>query len=69
MKRGEYVRVNGIRYDSYDGEVGRVSGDIAPIKGKPACAVDMGDMVISALEEDLTVVENPKARRLPRVRA
>lgn len=67
MKRGDYVRVSGFNYGSYDGEVGRIYGDVAPVKGKPAYAVDMGGMVIAVLEEDLTVTEKPsKGRRLQR---
>ena len=71
MKRGDYVRVSGIEYGSYDGEIGRIYGDVAPVKGKPAWAVDMGDSrenstVIAALETHLTVVDNPKSRKLPR---
>lgn len=69
MKRGDYVRVSGIKYGSYDGEIGRIYGDIAPVKGKPAYAVDMGGVVIAALEKDLTVVDNPKARKLKRADA
>ena len=58
--------MSGIEYGSYDGKIGRIYGDIAPVKGKPARAVDMGDIVISALETDLAVVENPKACKLKR---
>ncbi len=70
MKRGDYVRVSGIEYGSYDGEIGRIYGDIAPVKGKSAYAVDMGDVVIAAREKDLEVVDNPsKGRRIPRWKA
>lgn len=70
MKKGDYVRVSGIEYGSYDGEIGRIYGDVAPVKGKPAWAVDMGGMVIAVLEEDLTVAEKPsKGRRLQRWQA
>lgn len=67
IERGTRVRVSGEAYGSYDGEVGRVVGDIAPCKGKPAYAVDMGDVVIGALEEDLTVVEAKGAKRITRI--
>lgn len=66
MKKGDYVRVSGVEYGTFDGEIGRLYGDVAPVKGKPAWAVDMGDVVIAALETDLTVVDNPKSRKLPR---
>ena len=66
MKRGDYVKVSGLQYGSYDGEIGRVSGDLAPFKGKAAYAVDMGDVVIAALEEDLTVTEKPGSKRIKR---
>ena len=63
IERGAYVRLSGVKYESYDGEIGRVYGDLAPVKGEPAYGVDMGDVVIAALQKDLTVVENPKAKR------
>ena len=66
IKRGEYVRVSGIKYGSYDGEIGRVYGDLAPVKGEPAYCVDVGGMAITVLQKDLTVVENPKARKIKR---
>lgn len=69
MKKGDYVRVSGIEYGTFDGEIGRLYGDVAPVKGKPAYAVDMGGMVIAALEEDLTVVDNPKSRKDKEARA
>lgn len=70
MKKGDYVRVSGVEYGTFDGEIGRLYGDVAPVKGKPAWAVDMGDVVIAALEEDLTVTEKPsKGRRLQRWQA
>ena len=67
IERGAYVRVSGVKYGTYDGEVGRVYGDLAPVKGEPAYGVDMGDMLIAALQKDLTVVENPKAKRVKRM--
>jgi hypothetical protein len=69
IKRGEYFRVSGEKYGSYDGEIGCVYGDTTPIKGKPAVGVDMGDVLIAALEEDCTVVDNPKAKKIKRVEA
>ena len=70
MKKGDYVRVSGIEYGSYDGEIGRIYGDIAPVKGKPAYAVDVGGMVIAAREQDLEVVYKPtKGRQIPRWQA
>ena len=67
IERGARVRVSGEAYGSYDGEVGRVFGDIAPCKGKPAYAVDMGDVVIGVLQKDLTVVEAKGAKRITRL--
>ena len=55
IKRGEYVRVSGIKY-----------GDMAPVKGEPAYCVDVGGMVITVLQKDLAVVENPKVRKIKR---
>ena len=66
IERGAYVRISGVEYGTYDGEIGRVYGDLAPVKGEPAYGVDMGDVVIAALQKDLTVVENPKAKRINR---
>ena len=67
IERGSYVRVSGEKYGSYDGEVGRVYGDLNPVRGEPAYGVDMGGMVIAALQKDLTVVESPKAKRIRRM--
>lgn len=67
IERGAYVRVTGVQYGSYDGEVGRVYGDLAPVKGEPAYGVDMGDILIAALEKDLTVVERSSTGRVKRM--
>lgn len=64
FERGAYVRLSGVKYESYDGEIGRVYGDLAPVKGEPAYGVEMMDgMLIAALQKDLTVAENPKEKR------
>ena len=66
FRRGSYVRLSGLCYGTYDGEIGRVVGDLAPVKGKTAYAVNMGDVVIAALEADMSAAEPPKGRRIPR---
>ena len=71
MRKGDFVRVSGIRYGSYDGEIGRVYGPAGRIKGKTTYAVDMGGTVITVLETDLTVEElkkdpNEKTIRFPK---
>ena len=66
FRRGSYVRLSGICYGTYDGEIGRVVGDLAPVKGKTAYAVNMGDVVIAALEADMSAAEPPKGRQIPR---
>ena len=65
FRRGSYVRLSGLCYGTYDGEIGRVVGDLAPVKGHPAYAVNMGDVVIAALEADMSAAEPPKGRRIP----
>lgn len=66
FRRGDHVRLSGLRYGTYDGEIGRVVGDLAPVKGHPAYAVDMGDVVVAALEADMSAAEPPKDRQIPR---
>ena len=66
FRRGTYVRLSGLCYGTYDGEIGRVVGDLAPVKGKSAYAVNMGDVVIAALEADMSAAEPPKGRQIPR---
>lgn len=67
IERGAYVRVSSVKYGTYDGEIGRVYGDLAPVKGEPAYGVDMGEVLIAALQKDLTVVEGPKSKRIKRI--
>ncbi len=66
FRRGDHVRLSGLRYGTYDGEVGRVVGDTAPVKGRPAYAVDVGGMVLVALEADMSAAEPLKGRQIPR---
>ena len=63
---GSYVRLSGLCYGTYDGEIGRVVGDLAPVKGKTAYAVNMGDVVLAALEADMSAADPPKGRQIPR---
>ena len=67
IERGSYVRLHGAVYEGYDGEVGRVYGQISPYKGQKAWAVEMrGTMVICALEKDMSEEEPTKVKRMTR---
>ena len=65
-RRGSYVRLSGLCYGSHANEIGRVVGDLAPVKGHPAYAANMGDVVIAALEADMSAAEPPKGQQIPR---
>lgn len=66
FKRGDHVEVRGTMYGRYDGEIGRICGDVAPRRGEEAFAVDMrGEAVIVALAKDLKLVEAPMGKGKP----
>lgn len=63
FKKGDHVEVRGTMYGSYDGEIGRIYGDVAPCQGEEAFDVDMrGEAVIVALAKDLRLCEPPKGK-------